>query len=105
MDSHRAESRGSMFKVTFKGKITTEIDLERELSLLAAATKGEVPLTHRCGGHARCGTCLVTVEDGQEQLSPRGINETRILKILKARQNQRLACQAWAKGDVCCQIE
>ena len=94
-----------MFKVTFKGKITAEIDLERELSLLAAAAKSETVLTHRCGGHARCGTCLVTIEDGQEQVSPMGTAETRVLKILKAGENQRLACQAWAKGNVGCRLD
>jgi ferredoxin len=94
-----------MFKVTFRGRIIAEIDLERELSLLTVAAKNDLPLTHRCGGHARCGTCLVTVEEGQEQLTVTGAAEARILKILKARQNQRLACQAWAKGDVCCRVD
>ena len=94
-----------MFKVTFKGKITAEIDLERELSLLSAASKGELPLTHRCGGHARCGTCLITIEQGLEQLSPVGAAETRVLKVIKAGPNQRLACQAWTKGDVCCRVD
>jgi ferredoxin len=94
-----------MFKVTFRGRITAEIDLEQELSLLTAATKGEVPLNHRCGGHARCGTCLVTVEQGSEQLSPTGTAEARVLGVLKAGQNQRLACQASARGDVCCRVD
>lgn len=94
-----------MFKVTFKGRITAEIDLEREISLLAAASKGEVAINHRCGGHARCGSCLVTVEEGQEQLSAMGDAEARVLKILKASQGQRLACQSQAKGDVCCRID
>jgi ferredoxin len=94
-----------MSKVTFKGKITAEIDLERELSLLTAATKEGVPLTHRCGGHARCGTCLVTVEQGQDQLSGMGAAESRVLNILRAGQDQRLACQALVKGDVCCRID
>jgi ferredoxin len=94
-----------MFKVTFRGKITAEIDLERELSLLTAASKGEVALNHRCGGHARCGTCLVTIEEGEDQVSPMGTAETRVLKTLKARPDQRLACQAWVKGSVCCRVE
>lgn len=94
-----------MFKVTFRGKITAEIDLERELSLLATAAKGKIALTHRCGGHARCGTCLITIELGQEQLSPKGTAEARVLTTLKAREDQRLACQAWVNGDVCCRVD
>jgi ferredoxin len=94
-----------MFKVMFKGKHIGEIHLERELSLLAAAAKGEVALNHRCGGHARCGTCLLTVEEGAQNLSPMGAAEARILKVLKASPDQRLGCQAWAQGDVTCRID
>ena len=94
-----------MFKVIFKGKLIGEITLERELSILAAATKGDVGLTHRCGGHSRCGTCLITVEEGAEHLTPIGAAEARILKTLKATPDQRLGCQAWAQGDVICRID
>lgn len=94
-----------MFKVSFRGKHTGEVPLEREASVLSAAAKGEVELTHRCGGHARCGTCLVTVEEGAEHLTPMGVSEARILKILKAKPEQRLGCQAWAQGDVTCRID
>jgi ferredoxin len=94
-----------MFKVTFKGKQIGEITLEREASLLAAAATGEMTLTHRCGGHARCGTCVITVEDGAAHLTPMGAAEARILKVLKAGPDQRLGCQAWAQGDVTCRID
>ena len=30
--------------------------------------------------------------------------EKRILQILKAEPGQRLACQAWAQGDVACAV-
>lgn len=93
-----------MFTVQFKGKTQGEAQLERELSLLACATKAGAELNHRCGGHARCGTCLLTIESGQEKLSPPGTSEQRILKILKAGPDQRLACQAWAQGDVACVV-
>jgi ferredoxin len=94
-----------MFKVYFKGKHIGEIELERELSVLAAAAKGAVALNHVCGGHARCGTCLITVEQGDGNLSPVGAAEARVLKILKAKPDQRLGCQAWAQGDVTCRID
>ena len=94
-----------MFKVVFKGKQIGTIELERELSVLATATKGEVVLNHTCGGHARCGTCVITVEEGAQNLSPMGGAEARILKVLKAKPDQRLGCQAWAQGDVTCRID
>ena len=94
-----------MYKVSFKGKLIGEITLERESSILASAASGELGLNHRCGGHARCGTCLVTVEEGGEHLTPMGASEARILKLLKAGPEQRLGCQAWAQGDVTCRID
>jgi ferredoxin len=96
-----------MFTVTFKnaaGEAKGEVQLERELSLLAAATKAGVDLTHRCGGHARCGTCLVTLEAGAAKVSEPLMAEKRILQILKAGDGQRLACQAWAQGDTACAV-
>jgi ferredoxin len=94
-----------MFKVVFKGKQIGEIALERSASLLAAAAQGQVPLTHSCGGHARCGTCLVAVEQGEEHLSPMGPVEARVLQVLRAGPGHRLSCQAWAEGDVVCRID
>ena len=94
-----------MFKVIFKGKRIGEITLEREASILAAAARGEIALTHRCGGHARCGTCVFTVEEGAAHLTPMGAAEARILKVLKAGPDQRLGCQAWAQGDVICRVD
>jgi adenylate cyclase len=93
-----------MFTVSFEGKTQGATELERELSLLACATKAGAELTHRCGGHARCGTCLVTITAGADRLTPAGLSEQRILKILKATPDQRLACQAWAQGDVTCAV-
>ena len=92
-----------MFTLSFKtSKQEGRAECEREVALLAASRSAGVELTHRCGGHARCGTCLVTVEVGADQLSEPGVSESRVLKVLKAKPDQRLACQAWAKGDVSC---
>ena len=92
-----------MHTIRFDGKKTGSADCEQEISLLAASTKAAVSLPHRCGGHARCGTCLVTIVEGSEHLSETGAAETRVLKVLKAGPDQRLACQAWARGVVSCQ--
>ncbi len=89
-----------MHTIRFAGKTSGTAECDRETALLAASTKAEVPLPHRCGGHARCGTCLVTVVDGGEYLSEQGAAETRVLQALKANPDQRLACQTWARGDV-----
>ena len=91
-----------MHTIRFDGKAPGSAECEQEIPLLAAASKAGVPLNHRCGGHARCGTCLVTIVEGAEYLSERGTAETRVLEVLKAGPDQRLACQAWARGQVLC---
>ncbi len=91
-----------MHTIQFDGKTPGAAECDRETALLAASTKAGVPLNHRCGGHARCGTCLVTIVTGAEHLSDKGAAETRVLLALKANPEQRLACQTWAKGDVSC---
>ncbi len=89
-----------MHTIRFDGKTPGVAECDRETALLAASVKASVPLNHRCGGHARCGTCLVTVVEGAEHLSEMGAAESRVLTALRAEPDQRLACQTWARGDV-----
>ncbi|HJU84254.1 MAG TPA: 2Fe-2S iron-sulfur cluster-binding protein [Holophagaceae bacterium] len=92
-----------MFTLSFETKkVKGATPCENEVALLAASRTAGVELTHRCGGHARCGSCLVTITAGQDHLSEPGPSERRVLKVLKAQPDQRLACQAWARGDVSC---
>jgi ferredoxin len=51
-----------------------------------------------CGGYGQCGTCIVEVLEGLENLSPRTDVEDRKLK--KKPSNYRLACQALVNGPV-----
>ncbi|MBW4652635.1 MAG: (2Fe-2S)-binding protein [Kaiparowitsia implicata GSE-PSE-MK54-09C] len=51
-----------------------------------------------CGGYGQCGTCIVEVVDGMENLSPRTEVETRKLK--KKPDSYRLACQTLVHGPV-----
>nr|WP_290428465.1 2Fe-2S iron-sulfur cluster-binding protein [Thermocoleostomius sinensis] len=51
-----------------------------------------------CGGYGQCGTCIVEVTEGMENLSPRTDVENRKLK--KKPENYRLACQTLVHGPV-----
>jgi ferredoxin len=51
-----------------------------------------------CGGYGQCGTCLVEIVEGMDNLSPRTDFENRKLK--KRPPSYRLACQALVNGDV-----
>jgi ferredoxin len=51
-----------------------------------------------CGGYGQCGTCIIEVVEGMEDLSPRTAFEERKLK--KKPASYRLACQALVNGAV-----
>lgn len=51
-----------------------------------------------CGGYGQCGTCIVEIVEGMENLSPRTAFEERKLK--KKPASYRLACQAMVNGAV-----
>jgi ferredoxin len=51
-----------------------------------------------CGGYGQCGTCVIEVVEGMENLSPRTPVEDRKLK--KKLDNYRLACQCLVNGPV-----
>ncbi|MBR8826720.1 MAG: (2Fe-2S)-binding protein [Gomphosphaeria aponina SAG 52.96 = DSM 107014] len=51
-----------------------------------------------CGGYGQCGTCIVEITSGGENLSPRTDFELRKLK--KKPDSYRLACQTLVNGPV-----
>ncbi|MBN3873733.1 MULTISPECIES: 2Fe-2S iron-sulfur cluster-binding protein [unclassified Nostoc] len=51
-----------------------------------------------CGGNGQCGTCVVEIVEGLENLSPRTDVENR--KFKKKPENYRLACQTLVNGPV-----
>jgi ferredoxin len=51
-----------------------------------------------CGGYGQCGTCIVQITEGMENLSPRTSVENRKLK--KKPTNYRLACQSLVNGPI-----
>jgi ferredoxin len=67
--------------------------LENRIDLYTLAGK-----MMNCGGYGQCGTCIVEVTEGMENLSPRTEVENRKLK--KKPGNYRLACQTLVHGSV-----
>lgn len=51
-----------------------------------------------CGGYGQCGTCIVEIVEGTENLSPKTDVEKRKLK--KKPESYRLACQTLVQGNV-----
>ena len=56
-----------------------------------------------CGGYGQCGTCIIEVVDGMDNLSPRTEVENRKLK--KRPPTYRLACQTLVNGQVSIQTK
>jgi ferredoxin len=51
-----------------------------------------------CGGYGQCGTCVVEIVEGMENLSPRTDFEQKVLR--KKPESFRLACQTLVNGPV-----
>ena len=51
-----------------------------------------------CGGYGQCGTCVVEIVEGIENLSPRTDFEQKVLR--KKPESFRLACQTLVNGPV-----
>jgi len=66
---------------------------EIEQSILDASLAAGVPHYHVCGGNARCSTCRVLVQEGEENLSPPNKAELKLRKKKKYPDSVRLACQ------------
>ena len=47
-----------------------------------------------------CGTCLMKVEEGWDNLTEPSVVENKVLREAAAGRHQRLACQAQVLGDV-----
>jgi ferredoxin len=51
-----------------------------------------------CGGYGQCGTCIVEIVSGMQNLSPKTDFEKRKLK--RKPDNYRLACQTLVNGPI-----
>lgn len=81
-----------------------EVDVPEEDNLRSVALENKIDIYKfkgklmNCGGYGQCGTCVVEVVDGMENLSPRTGAENAKLK--KKPETYRLACQTLVQGTV-----
>ena|SRR5437867_3345823 len=55
-----------------------------------------------CRGNGLCGTCVMEIVEGLENLSPKTLRERKNFKLRGKPDNYRLSCQSQVMGDVCC---
>lgn len=64
-----------------------------ECSPLESAIKAGIEISHSCGGHGTCGTCLVVVEEGLQSLPERNEIEKEMAEDRGFLASERLCCQ------------
>lgn len=62
-------------------------------SILDSLLRAGIPIHHSCGGMGTCGTCLVEVKEGLEELGPRNEIELEMAQDKGFRDSERLCCQ------------
>lgn len=65
--------------------------------LIELSEKVGAGITYGCR-EGECGTCLMTIVSGMENMSERSVLEDKVLKEILASRQQRLACQAQVLG-------
>ncbi|EKD42913.1 MAG: hypothetical protein ACD_72C00534G0002 [uncultured bacterium] len=92
-----------MSKVTFLADNKTVEATDGEL-LRETCQKNNLTLPFGCE-NGLCGTCLVAIKAGAENLTEKTNQEKETLDVLLAYDDQRLACQCKIKGDIIFDLE
>jgi ferredoxin len=69
-------------------------------SILVSLQLNRVPIHNVCGGRAKCGKCVIRIVKGSEYLTRKREREINRLKMIKAEEQTRLACQTYTRGDI-----
>ena len=85
-------------KLTFKD-IGLTVSVPVGVRVIEISEKVGAGIVYGCR-EGDCGTCMMKVEDGWENLSTPTIIEDKVLKDNLAGRHYRLACQAQVIGDV-----
>lgn len=77
-----------------------KVEIKDGESVLDAALRAQIPLTHVCGGNARCTTCRIMILDDIETCTrPRTDQERLLADQLGFAPMIRLACQTYIRND------
>lgn len=82
-----------------KGGELQRLQTRSGMGLQGVGAKHQTAIEYDCR-RADCGICIVTVEEGLQNLSEPTIAERDFLKAMRADANERLACQCRVFGDV-----
>ncbi|MFT4977735.1 MAG: ferredoxin [Myxococcota bacterium] len=85
-------------QISFNGR--EPVTVPHGITVLHAATRADVDISHYCGGMASCGTCRIEIDEGAGALSPIEAREQMVLGYESASAGSRLACQARILGPV-----
>lgn len=76
-----------------------EVKCEKGDKLIDIANKEDLTIPFGCTD-GLCGTCIVTVKEGKENLTEKTEQEKETLELFEAEKDQRLACQCKILGNV-----
>lgn len=76
------------------------IELDSKTDLRMGLIQAGFPIKSTCGGCASCGTCVIKVVAGDENLSEISFEEKQLLGNVFHITKERLSCQATISGHV-----
>ncbi|HEY5769446.1 MAG TPA: adenylate/guanylate cyclase domain-containing protein [Terrimicrobium sp.] len=93
------EEAGQLIRISYLPD-AREVGASAGDTILQAALRAGIRLTHACGSNARCSTCRVAILEGLDNCSPRNEAEQAIAEHLEFKPMIRLACQTQVTGSM-----
>lgn len=91
----------SRMKIKLENLDNREIEVDDKAKpLLKHLHDNHIDWLHACGAKGRCTTCKVIIVAGSDALSQPTKFEEKYFQIGGLKKGERLACQAFVKGDI-----
>lgn len=76
------------------------VTVSQNSTVLDAALEAKINISHSCGGNGTCGTCLILIQKGLENCSPRNEIEREMAEDRGFGEHERLSCQLQFSGEI-----